>query len=76
MLGDTLFSSLFHCSCSNLYIYIYIYFFFSGSLHLEVPFLLYTSKLIASWPFIYNPPNSPLDACPLKLQLKVVEGAV
>ena len=28
MLGDTLFSSLFHCSCSNLYIYIYIFFFF------------------------------------------------
>ena len=73
MLGDTLFSSLFHYSCFNLYIL--VLFFFPGSLHLEVPFLLYTSKLIASWPFIYNPPDSPLDTCPFKLQLKVVEGA-
>ena len=41
--------------------------FFSGSPYMEVPFLLYTSKLTTSWPFIFNLPDSPLDTCPLKL---------
>ena len=42
--------------------------------YLEVPFLLYTPQLVASWPFIYHLPDSLLDTCPLKLQVKVVEA--